>query len=639
MRSRLSFLFRVTAVFVFSLIVHWSQAEQPSPQIAWATPVVIQGLGNGTVSLHGPWRFHLGDDPSWAKPAFDDSAWALLSGDRPWGQQGYMSVTGLAWYRLRIALTPAPGVPAQFSLLLPSVDDAYEVYWNGSLIGRSGALPPSHPVWYVPQAPKIFSLGHAQSGVLALRVWKAPLLSDDSGERGGFEAVPEIGSPAAIATANAAIEYHWLLHQQFLFGEALVYVLIALLSGLAWWHDRSRRLLFWMTGFALAPPLNLLLLYMHLPLPYVLAMGLSQPVFAIQDISLWFLLLWVLLLHEVEWLSRLTRIFAAIYLASTIMDGVLIAMSWNPHWMDMIKRADAAFACLINLLGAFPLILVGYALLQRKRLNFARWLVAILAFLDEMIVVVEGIVKQGRQFTGWNLADKIDSALFTIDGSAISLHTVIGALLLVAIVYAVYNSVREDQRRQEVLEREKAELMGAREQMRHHAEHDDLTGLWNHRIIVERLRTEMERSRRDGTTLSVLLADIDHFKNVNDSFGHPAGDCVLKEISDILMRSVRTYDWVGRYGGEEFLLILPGSEFENACTRAEELRRAVESTPIPCDGETLHVTSSFGVTSNFPADCEAEAVIRAVDEALYRAKHKGRNCVIATDMEVAAGEA
>jgi diguanylate cyclase (GGDEF)-like protein len=166
--------------------------------------------------------------------------------------------------------------------------------------------------------------------------------------------------------------------------------------------------------------------------------------------------------------------------------------------------------------------------------------------------------------------------------------------------------------------------------MRHYAEHDDLTGLWNHRIIVERLRQEVDRSLREGTPLCVILVDLDHFKNVNDTYGHPAGDLVLREIGAILQRAVRSYDWVGRYGGEEFLLILPGSGFSGARLRAEQLRLAVQSAYIHDGERDIPVTASFGVASGFPANYEV--LIHAADVALYRAKDNGRNCAIAVEI-------
>lgn len=628
-----SFCVRVTAAALFALSAVLSHAQQASTKAAPPASLVIEGLGKGTVSLDGPWRFHPGDDPAWSSPQFDDSAWEQLSADRPWGAQGHARLTGFAWYRCSIELTAAPGVPPEFSLLLSRVEDAYEVYWNGSLIGYNGRLSP-RPVWYYSQPPQIFNLGQARRGVLAVRVWKAPLLSDDSGKTGGFAAVPIIGSTEAVATARSALEYQWLHSRQFVFGENLLYALIALLSFLLWCRKPSRWLLFWMTGFALASPANLLLLNAHFRWPYVLAMGLDQPLVSIRDISLSFLLLWLLRLHQNRLLVRITSILASISLASTTLDGVLVAISWEPRWNHQIQIADATLTFLFTLLQPLPLVLVGCALCQRKQLDFARWLVAILAFFDEMILVVRHIVKQGFQFTNWPIATKIDAPLVTIGGSAISLYTFAGAFLIIAIVYAVYSSIREDQHRQDALEREKVELTRAREQMRHYAEHDGLTGLWNHRIIVDRLRGEVDRSQRDGTPLSVILADVDHFKKINDTFGHPVGDLVLKEIAAIFTRSVRTYDWVGRYGGEEFLLILPGTGMDDAIIRAEQLRRAVQSAHILDGEQILEVTASFGVASGFRRDSEAEAVIRTVDAALYRAKNCGRNCVIAADLDL-----
>ena len=181
------------------------------------------------------------------------------------------------------------------------------------------------------------------------------------------------------------------------------------------------------------------------------------------------------------------------------------------------------------------------------------------------------------------------------------------------------------------LEREKAELVRTREQMRHFAEHDHLTGLWNHRIIIERLCAEVDRSRREHAPLSVILADLDHFKRINDTLGHQSGDLVLHRIGAVFLRSVRTYDWVGRYGGEEFLLILPGASFDHARSRAEELRKAVQGMSIMQGDTPISITVSLGVATGFPTDYES--LIRVADEALYRAKDSGRNCVIATEIE------
>jgi diguanylate cyclase (GGDEF)-like protein len=189
---------------------------------------------------------------------------------------------------------------------------------------------------------------------------------------------------------------------------------------------------------------------------------------------------------------------------------------------------------------------------------------------------------------------------------------------------------RAVQQRTHELEREKVELLRARDEMRHFAEHDGLSGLLNHRIIVGRLRGEVERSRRESTSLSIIMIDLDHFKEINDTHGHPAGDLVIAHLARVLQRSVRSYDWVGRYGGEEFLIILPGSSFQAARLRAEQLRNAIQTMSIECNDGHLHVTASLGVAAGFPT--AHDTMLRLADQALYRAKHNGRNCVVAFEL-------
>lgn len=218
----------------------------------------------------------------------------------------------------------------------------------------------------------------------------------------------------------------------------------------------------------------------------------------------------------------------------------------------------------------------------------------------------------------------------------------LGILILVLVAVAWRRRVAQLMRQKRLLEaavkdrtqdleREKTELVRTREQMRHFAEHDGLTGLWNHRIIVDRLRGEVDRSQRDGTPLSIILVDLDYFKRVNDAMGHVAGDLTLREAGAIFQRSVRSYDWVGRYGGEEFLLILPGSDWEAARARAEHLRSTLQEARIGEGEKTFSVTASFGVAGGFPTNYEE--MIQIADAALYRAKNEGRNRVTATEIK------
>ena len=171
-------------------------------------------------------------------------------------------------------------------------------------------------------------------------------------------------------------------------------------------------------------------------------------------------------------------------------------------------------------------------------------------------------------------------------------------------------------------------LVQAREQMRYKATHDALTGIWNRGVIMDLLCRELARSQREGNCTIMLLGDIDHFKSVNDTYGHPVGDEVLQEIARRLLQCVRSYDFVGRYGGEEFLLVLNNCKPTSAEARAEEIRQAVCRQPIQTASGMLPVTMSFGLLlSGSWGVRPAEELLQEVDAALYAAKAAGRNCV------------
>jgi diguanylate cyclase (GGDEF)-like protein len=170
------------------------------------------------------------------------------------------------------------------------------------------------------------------------------------------------------------------------------------------------------------------------------------------------------------------------------------------------------------------------------------------------------------------------------------------------------------------------ELVAARESMRHAATHDNLTGLMNRGEILAMLERELERSRRERSTVGVILGDVDHFKSVNDTLGHLFGDEALREIGRRLRSQLRVYDGVGRYGGEEFLMVLPNCDLSDALLRADELRKYVAMTPINCSGEEKMITMSGGVAvSKSEGKSEVEALLRQADAGLYAAKEKGRN--------------
>jgi two-component system chemotaxis family response regulator WspR len=164
--------------------------------------------------------------------------------------------------------------------------------------------------------------------------------------------------------------------------------------------------------------------------------------------------------------------------------------------------------------------------------------------------------------------------------------------------------------------------------LRDQATRDGLTGLWNRNMIFDTLAQELARAEREGTPLAIVMADLDKFKSINDSFGHPTGDAVLQQASRRLSECVRTYDHVGRYGGEEFLIVLPNCDRELARKLSERLRKSVADTPMNVEGKELHITCSLGVAfTDTPNKTSVAALVQAADEALYLAKQTGRNCV------------
>jgi two-component system, cell cycle response regulator len=169
-------------------------------------------------------------------------------------------------------------------------------------------------------------------------------------------------------------------------------------------------------------------------------------------------------------------------------------------------------------------------------------------------------------------------------------------------------------------------ILALQDELRARATFDELTGLLNRATIRERLQREFAHAQRTGDPVSIVLTDLDDFKRVNDTHGHPLGDEVLREAARRLATRMRSYDELGRYGGEEFLSVLPGCNLANALQVAERMREAMDGAPLETSVGPIHITASFGVaTLDRAPSPNIEAMISAADEALYRAKRAGRN--------------
>ena len=427
-----------------------------------AAPLVANELGKAAVPVGGLWAFHPGDDLAWAAPGYDDSGWARIETGKSWEEQGFRNLTGFGWYRRKIVLNAGTNPDWTLALLLPSVEDAAEVYWNGRLVGSYGKVPPD-PVWYEPDYPVGVAilcpvcgrgqmvLGRPESGVLAIRVWKAPYVFFSGPEVGGLPATLEMGSTAAIGDKVGRQSAMWLEGSLYGLGLALVEGIVALLALLAWLRDRKQWMLLWLALYTahavLLLPFNLTGL-----LSFQWSYGLIPFVVCAEDVSLWFLLLYLLNLHDDRRLVRWTMWAAGIAVAGDFGDGALQLFHWTTWPGHVFLRWDIGLTIPALLVEAWVLVLVAFAL--RRRLDASRWLLAMAATLVNVIQAVSDWGGAGARWTHWTAAAWIGRPVFVVAGITFTPAMLADTLLLMAILYAVWRYQAEQSRKQNLLDEE-----------------------------------------------------------------------------------------------------------------------------------------------------------------------------------------
>jgi len=228
----------------------------------------------------------------------------------------------------------------------------------------------------------------------------------------------------------------------------------------------------------------------------------------------------------------------------------------------------------------------------------------------------------------------LDSTESKVEGLEAGADDYITKPIEFAELKARLRSMLRIKRLQEELEERERQLLEANERLRHMSRTDALTGLENRRSIERHLDLMFAHGQRLSEPLSCVMCDLDRFKSVNDEHGHQAGDVVLKQFAAMLKGLAREIDVVGRYGGEEFIVLLPGTVLDAAVTFAERVRKEIEGHTFDFEGVSIRRTASFGVAGwPHPRVSNSEGIVRAADDALYVAKETGRNRVVRFDSD------
>ncbi len=418
-----------------------------------ASSAVLGGLGRGTQALTGPWQFHVGDDPAWASPSFDDSGWEQIETGKTWEEQGHYGYTGFAWYRRKLTLGEQTSKDFDLALLFAQVDSSAEIYWNGVKVGSYGKVPPN-PVWYGwgRTREEIFQLGPARSGVLALRVWKAPRSFFNEPNEGGLRSVPVAGSPWGLTGVAVLAQYDRLRKELLNICIAFVCMIVGVLALLMWLRNRGQLMLLWLALAMIFQAGRYALLSSPWVFTFRVAYGLVAPFVAINVIAIWFLLIELLGLKDHKTLVKWTWIIAVIQLTFDCADAALQLFNWTtwPGNTFLILDTVLTIPAIYGELWGLVIVFAAFG----KRMDGARWMLALAALLANLQSAVFDTTGLGMRWTHLTIATRMQGPLFTIGATPVNAEAVINTFLLIAVLFVAWQSMVEYRERQAALELE-----------------------------------------------------------------------------------------------------------------------------------------------------------------------------------------
>jgi hypothetical protein len=406
--------------------------------------------GPGSVAIGGKWQFHLGDSLGWSDPSLDDSNWEQLDVDDTWGDQTHPGYTGFAWYRKHVVIG---GRAPNFAVSIPQVEDAYEVYWNGRKIGAGGKLPPHGWWWQHPRAV-VYGLGAAPlDGVLALRVWKAPLGSNDQPWLGGLRFVPTIGSPAVLVLrprlAQTRLEDSML--PRFMFAGALF--ITGIVALLLYLRERRKNLLcLWLGLLLIANFLVCLegLNFFFFGLTHFADACAEGLVLALQNISLWMLLLTLFGLHTRRVWKRWTLALIVLSLGALAVDLGLQAF-WENAGARM-QAGDMICAAIMALTPIYLLVIVILAVRRRSSQTLLPLALTATVYGSYNLVVNASVV--GIRFTHFELPLYQLNPGIPLGPYVFGIPAILNTLLFLVLLYTVAREQARERRHQARIEGE-----------------------------------------------------------------------------------------------------------------------------------------------------------------------------------------
>ncbi|HTV05231.1 MAG TPA: SpoIIE family protein phosphatase [Acidobacteriaceae bacterium] len=451
LRSRLGGTLRSPSRLTPLLLLLAAATLVPAPALGQA--LTVQNPGTGTVPLDGKWQFHLGDNLAWAEPSYDDSGWEQMTADAPWGAQTHPSYAGYAWYRRHIAIdNSGPAATKHLAVLIPPVEDAYDLYWNGKKIGSYGGFPP-HAIWWITGHGAVYNLPqNTGSGVLALRVWKAPLSSVDPSEVGGFLAAPSLGDARILATNPVLRSYTNDEHRLPNLLISAVILVAGLLSLLLYFRDRDQGLYVWLALYLLGGGLVGLqtMSALRQALTFSAYQFITQLLESTQDISMWFILLSLFGMAKDRRWHRVTLWLVTAYLSAQAIDIVAIFL-WAKGWPSL-PWIDGVTTAVYSITPLYVFVIIGYGLTRRKHLTL--WPLIIAACLSGLYNCTTNLLGQGIRFTHWTIDNTIINLGIRIGPYFFGIAFILSTLIFLALIFTIAREQFLERQRQARIELE-----------------------------------------------------------------------------------------------------------------------------------------------------------------------------------------